>query len=337
MTVRIGMIGAGRMAHQHAECLAEIPEARIVAVADTAPGQARALAERWGAAVYSDYSAMLDHGKLDAVYICTPTGTHPQTAVAAAERGLPFFVEKPLALTMEDAWRITRAVEQARVMSCVCYHWRYTNAVIKAQEILAGRALALTAAQWWWTLPPIMWLRDKDLGGGQVVDQTTHLTDLCQLFGGAVSKVYAAYSQNTYTLAELNNWDGYSLSFKHTGGAVGSLRCTYALFKEIADYEPPRVDLIAREMFLRITPTELTVVTPQDRQEYRNEGAHHFGVNRAFVLAVASKDASYIRSSVPETLRSLALTLAANESARSDKPVDLDAFMDKASLELSRT
>ena len=330
MTVRIGMIGAGRMSHIHANCLAKIPEAKIVAVADVLSDRAQSLAERWGATAYGDYGAMLNAEQLDAVYICAPTGAHADQAIAVAERHLPFFVEKPLALTMTDAWRAARAVERAGVLSCVGYHWRYTNAVIQARAILGDRPLALTCAEWLWTLPPILWLRDKDLGGGQVVDQTTHLTDLCQLFGGPVTEVYAAYTLNTYTDAEFHNWDGYSLAFKHAGGAVGNLRCTYALFKEIADFQSPRVDLVARDLFLRITPVGLTVVTPQGVQEYANSGEHHFGVNRAFVSAVEKGDASFILSSVPETLRSLALTLAANQSAQTGQPVHLDHFMTAA-------
>lgn len=326
MTVRLGLIGAGRMGNVHANCLQTIPQARLVAVADVVPARAHALAAGWDATAYTDYRAMLEREQLDAVYICTPTRVHTEHALAVAERGLPFFIEKPLALTMYEAHQILQAVERARVMTCVGYHWRYTNAVLKAQEILAGRTLTLTAAQWWWTLPPVMWLRDKDWGGGQVVDQTTHLTDLCQLFGGAVTHVYAAYSHTAYTDDEFHNWDAYALAFKHVSGAVGSLRCTYALFKEIADYEPPRVDLIARELFLRITPTELTVITPQGRQEYRNEGVHHWGINRAFVSAIATREPALIRSSIPETWRSLALTLAANESARLGQPIHLDHF-----------
>lgn len=328
MTVRLGLIGAGRMGNVHANCLKTIPDARLVAVADLVPERAHALATQWDATAYTDYRAMLDREQLDAVYICTPTPVHAEQAIAVAERGLPFFIEKPLTLTMREACQVVQAVKRARVMTCVGYHWRYTNAVLKAREILAGRTLTLTAAQWWWTLPPVLWLRDKDWGGGQVVDQTTHLTDLCQLFGGTVTEVYAAYSHTAYTDAEFHNWDAYSLTFKHSSGAVGSLRCTYALFKEIADYEPPRVDLVARELFLRITPTELTVITPQWRHEYRNEGAHHWGINRAFVSAIATRDASHIRSSIPETLRSLALTLAANESAHLGQPIHLDHFVE---------
>jgi predicted dehydrogenase len=327
MRVRIGLIGAGRMGNVHATCLKEIPQAHIVAVADIVPARAHALAALWNATAYTDYRALLDREQLDAVYICTPTNVHAEPACAVAERGLPFFIEKPLALTMRDAQRIARAAEQNKVLTCVGYHWRYTNAVIQAQEILAGRALTLTAAQWWWTLPPVLWLRDKELGGGQVVDQTTHLTDLCQLFGGDVTEVYAAYSHTAYSDAEFHNWDAYALTFKHASGAVGSLRCTYALFKEIAEYEPPRVDLVARELFLRITPTELTVITPQDRQTYRNEGTHHFGINRAFISAIEKHDAAYIRSSIPETRRSLALTLAANESAHIGQSIHLDDWL----------
>lgn len=330
MTVRIGMIGAGRMSNVHAQRLAKIPKAKIVAVADILPERAHSLAGGTGATVYTDYRAMLDGEQLDAVYICTPTGAHAGQAVEAAERRLPFFVEKPLALTMADGWRVAQAVERAGVTSCVGYHWRYSEAVARAQDILAGRPLALTSAEWLWTLPPILWLRDKDLGGGQVVDQTTHLTDLCQWFGGPVTRVYAAYTLNTYTDAEFHNWDGYSLSFVHATGAVGSLRCTYALFKEIADFQPPRVDLVARELFLRITPTGLTVVTSQGRQEYPNDGDAYLNLNQAFVSALEKGNASLVRSSVPETLPGLALTLAANESARTGQLVNLDQFMQAA-------
>ena len=330
MTVRIGMIGAGRMSNVHAQRLARISEAKIVAVADVLPERAQSLAGSMGAAAYTDYGAMLDREKLDGVYICTPTGAHAGQAVAAAERRLPFFVEKPLALTMAEGWRVAQAVECAGVMSCVGYHWRYSEAVTRAREILAGRPLALTSAEWLWTLPPILWLRDKDLGGGQVVDQTTHLTDLCQWFGGLVTQVYAAYTLNTYTDAEFHNWDGYSLSFAHATGAVGSLRCTYALFKEIADFQPPRVDLVARELLLRITPTGLTVVTSQGQQAYANDGDAYLNLNQAFVSALEKGDMSFVRSSVPETLPSLALTLAANESARTGQPVNVNQFMQAA-------
>ena len=122
------------------------------------------------------------------------------------------------------------------------------------------------AAQWFWTIPPIPWLRDKELGLGQVVDQTTHLTDLCLLFAGPAAEVYAAYTLNTFSDLEFHNWDGFSLAWKHAAGAVGTLQGTYALFPTIGQYEPPSVKLIARELLLRITPDGLAVITPEGQQ-----------------------------------------------------------------------
>jgi len=330
MTVRVGLVGAGRMGNIHAGCMSAMPAAKTVAVCDIIPERAQTMAGRFGATVYTDYRAMLDQEKLDAVYICTPTGSHAEMAVAAAERGLPFFVEKPLALTMSDGWRIARAVERRGVFSCVGYHWRYATATLKAQEILGSRPLALMVAEWYWTLPPIIWLRDKDLGGGQVVDQTTHLTDLFNVFGGPVTSVCANYTLNTYTDAEFHNWDGYALTCKHASGAVSSLHATYALFQQIGEFAPPRVDLCARDLFLRLMPSGLTVVTPQGSEHYPNSGVFHFNINQAFITAVDSDKRALVHSTVPETLRSLALTLAGSESAQSGTIVNIDAFMQGA-------
>jgi predicted dehydrogenase len=328
MSLRIGFIGAGRMSRTHAMCLAGMEDVTIAAFSDILPERARDLADMYDAAGHTKYQEMLDQDGLDAVYVCTPTGAHADECVAVARRGLPFFVEKPLALTMADAYRVAAAVEEAQVMTCVDYHWRYTKAVDEAFRLLDGRPLATTAAQWLWTIPPVEWLRNRDLGGGQVVDQTTHLTDLCQLFGGPVTEVYAAYTLNTLTDSEFHNWDGYALTWRHGGGAVGSLRSTYALFPQIADFESPRVDLVAKGLFLRIDPAGLTVVSPEGNNHVPNDpGIFHFNANRAFVDALLGHDPAPIRSSVAETLRSLALTLAANESASSGQPVNLDTFM----------
>ena len=329
MSVRIGIIGAGRLGNSHTGHLANIPAAQVVAAADILPERAEALAARTGGRAYTDYREMLDKEALDAVYVCTPTRDHVAPAVAVAERKLALFVEKPLAATMAEAWQIARAVKRAGIISCVDYQWRYTEGVIKAREILGDKPLAAVAVQWFWTIPPIPWLRDKDQGLGQVVDQTTHLTDLCLLFAGPAAEVYAAYTLNTYSDLEFHNWDGFSLAWKHVGGAVGTLQGTYALFPTIGQYEPPTVKLIAREMLLRITTEGLAVITPAGQQDYRNTGPLHFNVNAAFVSAVAQGSAAAIRSGVWETLGSLAFTLAANESALTGQPVNLNLLIER--------
>ena len=147
MRVRIGLIGAGRMGNVHATCLKEIPQAHIVAVADIVPARAHALAALWNASAYTDYRALLDREQLDAVYICTPTNVHAEPACAVAERGLPFFIEKPLALTMREAQHIARAVEQNKMLTCVGYHWRYTNAAPSIYRVVEDSVDPLSRAE----------------------------------------------------------------------------------------------------------------------------------------------------------------------------------------------
>jgi predicted dehydrogenase len=329
MAVRIGIIGAGRMGNNHTGHLLNNPEAQVVAAADILPERAEALAARTGGRAYTDYREMLDREALDAVYVCTPTRGHAEHAVAVAERKLALFVEKPLAATMTEAWQIARAVKRAGIISCVDYQWRHSDAVIKAQEILSDRPLAAVAVQWFWTIPPIVWMRDKELGLGQVVDQTTHLSDLCILFAGPVSEVYAAYTLNTFSDLEFHNWDGFSLAWKHAAGAVGTLQGTYALFPTIGQYEPPNVKLIARELLLRITPDGLSVITPEGQTDYPNTGPLHYNINAAFVSAVTQGSMASIRAGVGETLGSLAFTLAANESALTGQPVNVPRFIER--------
>ena len=329
MPIRIGIIGAGRMGNNHTGHLLNNPEAQIVAAADILPERAEALVARTGGRAYTDYREMLDKEAMDAVYVCTPTRGHAEHAVGRrrAQAG---------ALRGEAAGRhhgrgvADRAGSEAGGRHLVrglpvALHGRGDQSPGDPGD----RPLAAVTAQWFWTIPPIPWLRDKELGLGQVVDQTTHLTDLCLLFAGPAAEVYAAYTLNTFSDLEFHNWDGFSLAWKHTGGAVGTLQGTYALFPTIGQYEPPSVKLIARELLLRITPDGLAVITPEGQHDYPNSGPLHCNINAAFVSAVAQGSAAPIRSGVWETLGSLAFTLAANESALTGQPINLNLFIER--------
>jgi predicted dehydrogenase len=90
--LRVGFIGAGRMANLHAGLIADEPDVRIVAAADIDAAKA-------GAFVFADHRAMLDATPgIDGVYICTPTTTHAAIGLDCVERVRGMYVEKPLDL-----------------------------------------------------------------------------------------------------------------------------------------------------------------------------------------------------------------------------------------------
>ena len=141
MTIRIGLIGSGRMGEVFAHHLAfSIPEADFVAVADADHETAKRVATRYGAQRhYGDYAELLSQEDIDAVVIATPTNTHDKVIIDAANAGKHIFSEKPLALTLEGCNNAIAAVKAAGVKLQVGFMRHYDPACLAAkQKIEAG-------------------------------------------------------------------------------------------------------------------------------------------------------------------------------------------------------
>src|SRR5690349_2371236 len=106
--VRIGLVGCGRAAGAlHLPALAQVRGARVAALVDVEPGRLDALLARCpGAAGHADYRALLDDPGIDLVAVCVPAARHAEIAAAALRAGKHVFVEKPLALTLDDCDRL---------------------------------------------------------------------------------------------------------------------------------------------------------------------------------------------------------------------------------------
>src|SRR5437016_5957605 len=99
--ITFGLIGCGRVAPRHAQSIGELPEARLVAVADVVRSRAERFAKEYGAEPYQDYRYLLEHKGIDVVCVCTPSGLHAQMGIDAAHAGKHVIVEKPMALSLE--------------------------------------------------------------------------------------------------------------------------------------------------------------------------------------------------------------------------------------------
>lgn len=141
-SVRVGLIGGGRMGSFHGETVAQrIPGATLIAVADPVPGAAEKLAAKLGAQKsYTDPQAMLNDPDIDAVVIASPARTHAELVVAAAKAGKGVFCEKPMAVTLEEADKAINAAEEAGVTLQVGFNRRFVSGFTAAyEEIKAGK------------------------------------------------------------------------------------------------------------------------------------------------------------------------------------------------------
>ena len=131
-----GVIGAGIVGGAwHAHVYHHVPGAQLVAVCDLNAERAREIADKYSVAhVYSDYRELLARPDIAAVSIATPDSAHREIAVAAAEAGKHILVEKPLAMTIEDAEAILAAVKAAGVKLMVDFHNRVNPAFVQTRQ-----------------------------------------------------------------------------------------------------------------------------------------------------------------------------------------------------------
>ena len=111
MTTRVGIVGTGNIAADHAHNLTQLPDADIVAVTDIDEGRARAFADKWGGRVDASLEAMLARGDVDIVHLCSPPGLHIAQGEAALAAGVSVLSEKPPALSLAEFDRVRRAEE----------------------------------------------------------------------------------------------------------------------------------------------------------------------------------------------------------------------------------
>lgn len=195
--VQLGIVGAGFMAETHALSYDSIPNANIAAIAS--PNTASEFVRDQGldARTYSDAEEMYANESLDAVDICTPTHTHEQLVIGAAEQGLDVLCEKPLARYLDEADRIIETVEETGVTAMVGHVIRFFPEYAQIREqALSGvigdpgvaRARRLSPYPDWGR---DNWFGDEERSGGVFLDMSIHDFDYLRWLFGDVARVFA--------------------------------------------------------------------------------------------------------------------------------------------------
>ena len=323
MGTKLGFIGSGGIAQAHHSYLATRDDVELIAFCDVDEGRAKAVAAEHGATAYTEFAKMLDAESLDAVFICTPPFAHGDIEAACIEAGLPMFIEKPLATRMETARQIAGGVAGKDLITAVGYHWRYQGATAKARELLADQRVALVEGVWYGGMPGVYWWRQMALSGGQMVEQCTHIVDLARYLVGEIASVsaYGAKGIMAAKVDEYDVWDSQMSVVAFENGVVGHLSTTNALsvggVAGLTVYCP--------ELKLHVTGG-LSVTRSGERSDYDGLPGWRNPNNAeddAFIKAVQTGDRSEIRSDYADALRTLAVTLAINQSCETGEPVNI--------------
>ena len=203
--MRLGIIGAGAVAGLHAQAASVLEGVELSAVCDLKEGVAAAVAQPWGAAVFTDYNAMLAEGVVDAVVINTPHSLHKDMVLAAAEHGVHVLVEKPMATTLADCLLMEKACSTANVVMVVGMIQHFMAEKIAARAALAtgqlGRVLMIHDYRSTDYRPGTRpeWFFDKTVsGGGAFINIGAHCIDRSLWVGGAPAVRVSASMLNRF-------------------------------------------------------------------------------------------------------------------------------------------
>ncbi len=230
--LRFGIIGCGIIGPTHAEAIASLPDAQLVAVADPIANRAQKLADKYNVTAYADISTMLDSEQLDVVTVCTPSGEHGRQACQVMRSGRHVIVEKPMEITRLAIDEMLRTQQESGVKLSVISQHRFDTATQQVHQLVQeqafGRLVLGNALIPWWRSQKYYdsgawrgtWQFD---GGGVLMNQSIHSIDLLQWFMGPVKSLYAY----TDTLAHRMETEDVGVAvLRFTNGAVGTIAAT---------------------------------------------------------------------------------------------------------------
>jgi len=236
-TFGLGIIGCGVIAPFHARAAEELPNLRLVAVADTVAEAAARRGAEFGVDHHADVDALLERADVDVVSVCVPSGLHAEVGVRAAAAGKHVIVEKPIDVTLEAADRLIAACGRHGVGLTVISQHRFAAGVVRLRELIdAGRlgrlVLGDALIKWYRTqgyYDSGAWRGTWSLdGGGCLMNQGVHYTDLLQWMMGPVDRVFARCTTAAHEGIEVED---VALALIHfTSGAVGVLEASTAVY-----------------------------------------------------------------------------------------------------------
>lgn len=329
MTVRFGLLGAGRIGKVHARAVAANPQAKLVAVADAFEKAAKEISAAYGAEVRS-IEAIEKAADIDAVIICTPTDTHADLIERFAKAGKAIFCEKPVDLDAKRVEKCLAVVDKTKAVLMVGFNRRFDPhfaAVRKAIDDGAnGKVEQVVITSRDPGAPPVDYIKRS---GGIFRDMTIHDFDMARFLLGEEPVAVSAHASVLVDkkIGEAGDFDSVSVILETASGRQAiisnSRRATYGYDQRIEVHGSK--GMVAAE---NQRPVSIEVASEKG---YTRPPLHDFFMTR-YIDAYANEIAAFIATvtkgakaspSGTDGLAALRLADAALKSAKTGKAVQV--------------
>lgn len=240
--MKYALIGCGRIAVNHMKAAIN-NELEIVAVCDVLEEKMEELLAKYGLEKddsikrYTDYKKMVDELKPDLVSIATESGIHAEIALHCIDKGVNLIIEKPMAMSIEDANKIINLAEEKNVKVSACHQNRFNVAIQKLRKAVeSGRFGKLSHGsihvRWnrnagYYEQAP--WRGTWEQDGGALMNQCIHGIDLLRwMMGDEIEEIYGATRQQFHDYLEAEDVGMAVIKFKN--GAIGTIEGTTNVF-----------------------------------------------------------------------------------------------------------
>lgn len=334
--LRIGVLGGGAIARaSHIPGYAANENCELTAIADILPSSLAGVREKWHFEhEYSDCSELLQKERPDLVSICLPNKYHARYAIEAMECGCDVILEKPVAVSMEEAEAIKAAQQRTGRRLAVCFSHRFNPLAIAARDaVLAGKIgepymihvrFAHTGPYPGWAKTD--WFYNPEMaGGGAVLDMGIHAIDLAHWFIGDI-KAVTGFSETLRKKIEVE--DNTVAAFKFDRPAMGYIECGWT---SVAGFYGLEI-MGDKGAVLANYAEEKTILTqggftPDGKFETRSEVIGTLTVdaweNQMAKLIEAELKEEPFPTSIDDGIKALKVALAIYDSAKTGRTIEL--------------
>ena len=326
----------------HLATLRSLPNARVTSLADTDPVRLEMARSQFpGAQLFSDYRELLSQADIEAVVICLPNALHAEAAILALEQGKHVYLEKPLAIDLNQGLRVLEAWRRSGRVGIIGFNYRWNPLHQELRrQLQSGRIGQLIGARSVWTTPPHRtpdWKTSRQSGGGVLLDLASHHFDLIQFwFDQPVVEVQASvraqrFEGDTATV-QLRLADGLPVQSFFSLNSIDDDRFeVYGRAGKLSldrfnSWKIARTDLRTQSILRRYFGRAISSL-PYARFAVAKLRAPHCEPSFATALGefvAAAQTGRQIQPDFEDAFRSLATVVAAEESARTGRPVRMD-------------
>jgi predicted dehydrogenase len=220
----------------HADAINAVEGAELRAVWGRDPNRTREFAARYAAQPFTSFDEMISQAEIDAINICTPSGTHADLGLLAASAGKHVLVEKPIEITLARADALIAACRENKVKLGVIFQSRFLPEVLRLKRAvdggLFGKLILGDAYVKWYRAPEYYgegsWHGTLSLdGGGALINQAIHTVDLLRWIMGPAASVFALKGALRYPHIEAE--DTLVATLKFSNGSLGVIEAATSI------------------------------------------------------------------------------------------------------------